>query len=72
MNKLQDNWVELLPTAQLAYNSVMSSTIGISPYYANRGYEPVAYRDPHDIESILEGASSKAAKLRELYKELSD
>ncbi|USP73296.1 Reverse Transcriptase [Curvularia clavata] len=70
-NKLQDNWVELLPTAQLAYNSSRSATTKYSPHYANYGYEPVAHRDPKDIESIAVGADDKARLMRELHKELS-
>ncbi|KAH7551044.1 reverse transcriptase [Bipolaris maydis] len=70
-NKLQDNWVELLPTAQLAYNSTKSATTKHSPHYANYGYEPVAHRDPKDIESIAVGADDKAKLMRELHEELS-
>ncbi|RAQ98558.1 hypothetical protein DDE82_009139 [Stemphylium lycopersici] len=70
-NKLQDNWVELLPTAQLAYNSTKSATTRQSPHYANYGYEPIAYQDPKDIESIAVGADDKARLLRELHEELS-
>ncbi|KAG9186916.1 hypothetical protein G6011_01003 [Alternaria panax] len=70
-NKLQDNWVELLPTAQLAYNSSKSATTKHSPHYANYGYEPVAHRDPKDIESIAVGADDKARLMRELHEELS-
>ncbi|KAH7559971.1 reverse transcriptase [Bipolaris maydis] len=70
-NKLQDNWVELLPTAQLAYNSTRSTTTKHSPHYANYGYEPVAHRDPKDIESIAVGADDKAKLMRDLHEELS-
>ncbi|KAH7558668.1 reverse transcriptase [Bipolaris maydis] len=70
-NKLQDNWVELLPTAQLAYNSTRSATTKHSPHYANYGYEPVAHRDPKDIESIAVGADDKAKLMRDLHEELS-
>src|SRR6185369_9810396 len=70
-NKLQDNWVELLPTAQLAYNSTKSATTRHSPHYANYGYEPTAHRDPRDIESLSVGADDKASLLRELHEELS-
>ncbi|KAH8627105.1 reverse transcriptase domain protein [Alternaria alternata] len=70
-NKLQDNWVELLPTAQLAYNSTKSATTKYSPHYANYGYEPTAHRDPKDIESIAVGADDKARLMRELHEELS-
>ncbi|KAL6167032.1 hypothetical protein ACJQWK_06483 [Exserohilum turcicum] len=70
-NKLQDNWVELLPTAQLAYNSSKSATTKRSPHYANYGYKPVAHRDPKDIESIAVGAEDKARLMQELHEELS-
>ncbi|KAH7562940.1 reverse transcriptase [Bipolaris maydis] len=71
VNKLQDNWVEYLPAAQLAYNSTKSATTRQSPHYANYGYEPVAHRDPKDIESIADNADGKARLLRELHEELS-
>ena len=71
VNKLQDNQVELLLTAQLAYNSSRSATTKHSPYYANYGYEPTAYRDLKDIESIAVGADDKAQLLRELHEQLS-
>ncbi|KAG9192563.1 hypothetical protein G6011_11297 [Alternaria panax] len=70
-NKLQDNWVELLPTAQLAYNGTRSATTKYSPHYANYGYEPVAHRDPKDIESIAVSADDKARLMRKLHEELS-
>ena len=40
VNYKQDNWVELLPTAQWAYNSSDNEAIGMSPFKANYGYEP--------------------------------
>jgi hypothetical protein len=63
-NKLQDNWVKLLLTAQLAYNSTRSATTKQSPHYANYGYEPTAHRDPKDFESIAVRAEGKARLLR--------
>ena len=69
-NKLQDNWVELLPTAQLAYNSTKSATTRQSPHYVNYRYKPVAYQDLKDIKSIIVVVDNKARLLRKLYKEL--
>lgn len=37
---LHDDWLQHLPTAQLAYNSTPSSSTGVSPFAANFGYEP--------------------------------
>jgi hypothetical protein len=37
-NYQQDNWSKLLPLAEFAYNNAPSATIGISPFYTNKGY----------------------------------
>jgi len=39
-NYQQDNWSELLPLAEFAYNTAPSTTTGVSPFLANKGYHP--------------------------------
>ena len=39
-NYQQDNWLDLLPLAEFAYNNAPSVTTGISPFYTNKGYHP--------------------------------
>jgi hypothetical protein len=39
-NYQQDNWSELLPLAEFAYNNAPSYTTGVSPFFANEGYHP--------------------------------
>jgi len=39
-NYQQDNWSELLPLAEFAYNNAPSVTTGVSPFFANKGYHP--------------------------------
>jgi len=39
-NYQQLNWSQLLPLAEFTYNNTPSSTIGISPFFANKGYHP--------------------------------
>ena len=39
-NYQQDNWSELLPLAEFAYNNAPSATTGISPFLVNKGYHP--------------------------------
>ena len=39
-NYQQDNWSDLLPLAEFTYNNAPSTTTGISPFYANKGYHP--------------------------------
>jgi hypothetical protein len=39
-NYQQDNWSDLLPLAEFAFNNAPSATTGISPFFANKGYHP--------------------------------
>jgi len=39
-NYQQDNWSELLPLAEFAYNNAPSTTTGVSPFFTNKGYHP--------------------------------
>ena len=39
-NYQQDNWSELLPLAEFAYNNAPSATTRVSPFFANKGYHP--------------------------------
>ena len=34
----QDNWSELLPMAEFAYNNALNASTGLTPFYANKGY----------------------------------
>ena len=39
-NYQQDNWADLLPLAEFAYNNAPSATTRVSPFFANKGYHP--------------------------------
>jgi len=39
-NYQQNNWLELLPLAEFAYNNTPSSTTDVSPFFTNKGYHP--------------------------------
>src|SRR3979490_2507109 len=39
-NYQQDNWSELLPLAEFAYNNAPNATTGISPFFTNKGHHP--------------------------------
>jgi transposase InsO family protein len=39
VNFQQDDWVVLLPAAQLAYNTAPTETTRVTPFFANYGYE---------------------------------
>jgi transposase InsO family protein len=42
VNHEQDNWVSLLPMAEFAYNNSTTTATGLSPFYANYGFHPMA------------------------------
>ena len=56
-NYQQDNWSDLLPLTEFAYNTAPSMTTGISPFFTNKGYHPNI-----SIHPEREVASRKARK----------
>jgi len=51
-NYQQDNWSELLPLVEFAYNNALSATTGVSPFFANKGYHlNITVHLEHDIAS---------------------
>jgi len=40
-NYQQSNWSDLLPLAEFAYNNALNATTGVSPFFANKGYNPL-------------------------------
>jgi hypothetical protein len=68
-NYQQDNWAELLPLAEFAYNNAPSATTGISPFFANKGYHPnITVHPERDIASAR--AREFAVDLDELHSQL--
>ena len=39
-NYQQDNWSELLPLVEFAYNNSLSATTSVSPFFVNKRYHP--------------------------------
>ena len=51
-NYQQDNWSELLPLVEFAYNNAPSATTGVFPFFANKGYHPnITVHPKRDIAS---------------------
>ena len=49
-NYQQDNWSELLPLAEFAYNNVPSATTSVFPFFAYKGYHlNFTVHPKHDI-----------------------
>lgn len=62
----QDNWSELLPIAEFAYNNAPNASTGVSPFFANKGYNPSLTVHPeYDLAS--ERACNFVVNLNDLH-----
>jgi hypothetical protein len=68
-NFQQDNWHSLLPIAEFCYNNTPSSTTGVSPFFANKGYNP-AFTVHFEYELASLKAQELVTDLQELYSKL--
>ena len=66
-----NNWIDLLPLAQFAYNNHQHSTTRISLFYANYGKHPNWDPKNNITTSTLEAATTKINKIVKLHEELS-
>jgi len=67
-NYLQDNWADLIPSAEFCYNNSKSETTGVTPFFANLGYHPShEFDSPRASTGISEEVQSKAKRLREIH-----
>ena len=68
---LQDNWHNLLPLAEFAYNNAQHSTTKISPFYANNGRHPTAFPSQLTLhQSNSPVATDLATHLVEIHNQL--
>ena len=68
-NYQQDNWSELLPLMEFAYNNAPSATTSVSPFFANKGYHlNITVHPKRDIASFR--ARDFAVDLNELQSTL--
>ena len=68
-NYQQDNWADLLPLVEFAYNNAPSATTGISPFFTNKGYHlNISIHLERDLTSAH--AREFTVDLDELHQEL--
>src|SRR5260370_25133841 len=55
-NYQQDDWSELLPLVELAYNNATNATMGVSvsPFFTNKGYHPEITADLQAVTTSTE------------------
>jgi hypothetical protein len=70
VNYRQDNWAELLPLAQFAYNSADTDSTKVSPFFANYGFNPEAYRTSLSSAHQSAEATVRAEELKALHQQL--
>jgi hypothetical protein len=66
---LQDDWSELLDTAEFQYNNSEHTTTGITPFFANYGFHPRVTHSPLG-KSNVPAADKHAQMLTDLAEEL--
>ena len=64
-----DDWKELLPLAQFAYNNSSHSSTGVSPFYATYGYNPSFTISPRPA-AMAQAANERAAHIKKVQAEL--
>ena len=65
----QDNWDELLPLAEFAYNNMPSATTRITPFFSNKGYHLSLMVHP-ECDLTFACAQDFVTDLDELHREL--
>ena len=68
-NYQPDNWSSLLPLAEFSYNNAPNATTGVSPFFANKGYDPAITIHP-EYELASSCAHKFVTDLSELHEEL--
>jgi hypothetical protein len=70
VNDRQDNWITLLPLAQIAYNQSPTTTTGTSPFFANYGFEPDNYAGQMEVSADNPTAALTAREFCEMQESL--
>ena len=60
----------MLLLAQFAYNSAISEPIGTLPFFANYGYQPIAYKQPWADKIKAEVAMIHTSHIRKFQEQL--
>ena len=70
VSRTQENWVQLLPTAQFAYNNTRNKIMGVTPFYANYGYNSEVWREQQDTSTRSQQTRIDISELKKLHQDL--
>jgi len=70
INRNQNNWVQLLSTAQFAYNNTQNKTMRETPFQANYEYNLKIWQELQAHESQSQKAILNIAEIKKLHKDL--
>jgi hypothetical protein len=66
----QDDWVDLLPLAEFAYNNSLHASTGVTPFFANYGLHP-RFNISLPTNSVNHSAKDRARLLEDVHRDLS-
>jgi hypothetical protein len=72
LNYRQNNWVELLPVVQYAYNSSQHSVTGMSPHMALMGFQPQILRPALESTEVVPTAEAKVAQMKTICDQITN
>ncbi len=70
VNRNQDNWVQLLSTAQFAYNNTQNEIMKETPFWANYEYNPKIWQELWAHKSQNQKAILNITEIKKLHKDL--
>jgi len=72
VNRNQNNWVQLLSTAQFVYNNTQNETTEETPFWANYEYNPKVWQELRAHRSRSQKAILNIAKIKKLHRDLAN
>ncbi len=72
INRNQNNWVQLLLTAQFVYNNTQNETTEETPFWANYEYNLKVWQEPQVHKSQSQKVILDIAEIKKLHKDLAN
>ena len=70
VSRTQENWVQLLPTAQFVYNNARNKIMKVTSFYTNYRYNLKVWREQKDTSMKSQQARIDISELKKLHQDL--